>query len=401
MTRTALITLLTALLLVPITSVAEGKKARAAQECANADLDATKDNLPEIRTAILCLHNKVRAEHGLPALRENTRLRKAALGHSKDMVKDRFFEHTTPKGATMVDRILRSKYVRDDDGWALGENLAWGTGSFGTPRGAVDNWMKSPGHRANLLRRSYRDVGIGVVIGVPVSDGHRRHLHGRFRRPAVGLPKCAANLVAHMADVRPFRALHYDRDRVGGLQPVVAPPYDVIDAEQRAALVARSPHNVVEIDLPQGADPYAHAAEVFDAWRRDGILVRDDEDALWALEQDYTGPDGRPAHPPRLLRARGGRGLRARPHPPARAHASRPEGGPAAAHARHPREPLPHLLALRRPGRGGVGRARAAPAGRAVGRGDRRGRHRAPAVARRRPRGGRRRSARRWPTPSC
>ena len=96
-----------------------------------------------------------------------------------------------------------------------------------------------------------------------------------------------------MADVRAFRALHYDRDRVGGLQPVVAPPYDVIDAAQRAALVERSPYNVVEIDLPQGDDPYAHAAEVFARWRDDGIVVRDAEPALWALEQDYTGPDGR------------------------------------------------------------------------------------------------------------
>jgi len=96
-----------------------------------------------------------------------------------------------------------------------------------------------------------------------------------------------------MPRVHPFRALHYDRDRVGGLQPVVAPPYDVIDAAQRAALVDRSPYNVVEIDLPQGDDPYARAAEVFERWRADGILVRDDEPALWALEQDYTGPDGR------------------------------------------------------------------------------------------------------------
>ena len=96
-----------------------------------------------------------------------------------------------------------------------------------------------------------------------------------------------------MADVQPFRALHYARDRVGGLQPVVAPPYDVIDASQRAALLDRSPYNVVEIDLPQGDDPYAHAAEVFARWRDEGILVQDDEPAVWALEQDYTGPDGR------------------------------------------------------------------------------------------------------------
>lgn len=96
-----------------------------------------------------------------------------------------------------------------------------------------------------------------------------------------------------MAHVEPFRALHYDLDRTGGLQPVVAPPYDVIDAGQRAELLTRSRHNVVEIDLPQAdGDPYAHAADVFDRWQREGVLVRDDEPALWALEQDYTGADG-------------------------------------------------------------------------------------------------------------
>jgi uncharacterized protein (DUF1015 family) len=99
-----------------------------------------------------------------------------------------------------------------------------------------------------------------------------------------------------VADIQPFRALHYDLTRVGGLQPVAAPPYDVIDADGRAALLARSRHNVVEIDLPQsrdGGDPYAHAAETLTAWREDGILVRDEAPALWALAQDYTGPDGR------------------------------------------------------------------------------------------------------------
>jgi uncharacterized protein (DUF1015 family) len=94
-------------------------------------------------------------------------------------------------------------------------------------------------------------------------------------------------------DIRPFRALRYDVATVTEPRLVVAPPYDVIDAEQRAELVERSPYNVVEIDLPQGDDPYAHAADVFERWQREGILVRDDEPALWALEQDYTGPDGR------------------------------------------------------------------------------------------------------------
>jgi uncharacterized protein (DUF1015 family) len=95
-----------------------------------------------------------------------------------------------------------------------------------------------------------------------------------------------------MADVQPLRALHYDLTRAGALGEVIAPPYDVIDAAQRAALAARSPHNVVEIDLPSGEDPYAHAGELFEQWQRDGVLVRDDQPALWPLEQRYRGPDG-------------------------------------------------------------------------------------------------------------
>ena len=95
-----------------------------------------------------------------------------------------------------------------------------------------------------------------------------------------------------MADVEPLRALHYDLERTGGLQDVVAPPYDVIDADERVELEARSPYNVVRIDLPVGDDPYETAARQFTSWRSDGVIVRDEEPALWALEQDYTGPDG-------------------------------------------------------------------------------------------------------------
>ena len=95
-----------------------------------------------------------------------------------------------------------------------------------------------------------------------------------------------------MADVEPLRALHYDLERTGGLQDVVAPPYDVIDADERVELEARSPYNVVRIDLPVGDDPYETAARQFTSWRSDGVIVRDEKPALWALEQDYTGPDG-------------------------------------------------------------------------------------------------------------
>ncbi|HUE28127.1 MAG TPA: DUF1015 family protein [Solirubrobacteraceae bacterium] len=96
-----------------------------------------------------------------------------------------------------------------------------------------------------------------------------------------------------MAEIQPLRALHYNLQKTGGLQDVVAPPYDVIDAAQRAELEARSPYNIVRIDLPQGDDPYDAAADQLAEWRQEQVIVQDAEPALWALEQDYTGPDGR------------------------------------------------------------------------------------------------------------
>jgi uncharacterized protein (DUF1015 family) len=98
---------------------------------------------------------------------------------------------------------------------------------------------------------------------------------------------------ALMADVQPLRALRYDPSVAGALSNVVAPPYDVIDSDQRAGLLARSPFNVVAIDLPQGEpNPYAVAEQLFESWQLQGAIVRDEEPALWAHTQDYTGPDG-------------------------------------------------------------------------------------------------------------
>jgi uncharacterized protein (DUF1015 family) len=96
-----------------------------------------------------------------------------------------------------------------------------------------------------------------------------------------------------MADVQPLRALHYDPAVAGPLEDVVAPPYDVIDASQRAELVERSPFNVVAVDLPHGEpDPYANARELFESWQLQGALARDSEPAVWAHTQEYSGPDG-------------------------------------------------------------------------------------------------------------
>src|SRR3954452_24307150 len=98
-----------------------------------------------------------------------------------------------------------------------------------------------------------------------------------------------------MAEVKPLSALHYNLAAVPSLADVTAPAYDVIDARQRAALLTRSPLNVVEIDLPESpgdGDPYEHAAETLEAWTLDGVLTADREPTIWALAQDYATPDG-------------------------------------------------------------------------------------------------------------
>src|SRR3954467_12910559 len=97
-----------------------------------------------------------------------------------------------------------------------------------------------------------------------------------------------------MADVQPLRTLRYDLAAVGSLDAVAAPPYDVIDPPLRAQLAAKSPFNVVEVDLPKanGGDPYLHAQTTMEAWLQEGIVRREREPAMWAMTQDYTGPDG-------------------------------------------------------------------------------------------------------------
>ncbi len=154
------------------TSAAKKTKAKAAAiTCQNTTLLPSAENLELVREAILCLHNQIRAGKGLPTLRDNAKLRKAALSHSNTMVVEGYFDHTSPSGATFVDRILSAKYAKRNDAWTLGENLAWGTGDLSTPAGVMQSWMNSAGHKANILKSAYREVGIGIRLGVPADNG--------------------------------------------------------------------------------------------------------------------------------------------------------------------------------------------------------------------------------------
>jgi uncharacterized protein YkwD len=155
-------------LLVPAGAQARPEANTSQNACANTSLKPTRANLELVRDAVLCLHNRERARHGLPRLRENPLLRRAAERHTDNMVSERFFDHTSPSGSTMVERIRRTGYTKRARSWALGENIAWGSGSLATAAQIHRSWMKSAGHRANILQRSFREIGIGIESGLPV-----------------------------------------------------------------------------------------------------------------------------------------------------------------------------------------------------------------------------------------
>jgi uncharacterized protein YkwD len=83
------------------------------------------------------------------------------------MARRNFFSHVTPGGADLGDRLRRAGYGRPGAGWRAGENLGWGTGPRATPAALVAAWLASPEHRRNMLRRSYRELGVGVARGEP------------------------------------------------------------------------------------------------------------------------------------------------------------------------------------------------------------------------------------------
>jgi uncharacterized protein YkwD len=101
--------------------------------------------------------NAERALHGCSTLRVDSRLRTAAYAHSKDMRVRHYFEHNSLDGRTPWDRIKAAGY-----GNPGAENIAMG---YANAKAVVDGWMKSPGHRANILNCSLKAIGIGVEYG--------------------------------------------------------------------------------------------------------------------------------------------------------------------------------------------------------------------------------------------
>lgn len=114
----------------------------------------------------LCLVNHVRAAHGVPRLRLDPRLERVARRHSRDMVRNRYFSHTSPDGRSSSDRIAASGWLRGRKHWAVGENIAWRSGAA-RPSAIVGDWLNSPPHRRIMLSRRYRVAGIGIAARTP------------------------------------------------------------------------------------------------------------------------------------------------------------------------------------------------------------------------------------------
>jgi len=131
--------------------------------CPDANLQPSPHDLELVRAATLCLVNRERARHDEAPLRWNDHLIRSAQNHTHSMAFGDYFGHAGPGGQTPLSRMKRTGYVsRRGVGYEVGENIAWGSLWLGTPKAIVAGWMRSPGHRANILDRRFRDTGIGV-----------------------------------------------------------------------------------------------------------------------------------------------------------------------------------------------------------------------------------------------
>ena len=138
--------------------------AASAKVCHHTGADPNDVALEKVQTATLCLINNRRRKRGIPRVSENRRLDLASMRHARAMARNNFFEH-----GDYVGRIKRADYLDGAGSWTVGENIAWGAGPYATPAAIVRMWMDSPPHRANILSRRFREIGIGIARGTPSS----------------------------------------------------------------------------------------------------------------------------------------------------------------------------------------------------------------------------------------
>jgi uncharacterized protein YkwD len=151
----------------PAPFTAETTKGRkGGPHCKDENIAVTEATRSRAEAAAVCLVNKRRARRGIRHLKNNSTLYSAAQSHASDMVQNHYFSHTSKGGTAPAGRATAAGYTKKPK-WQVGENIAWGSGTLSTPAAIVQAWMDSPGHRENLLRRSFREAGLAIALGTP------------------------------------------------------------------------------------------------------------------------------------------------------------------------------------------------------------------------------------------
>lgn len=159
-----------ALLVVPGGALAVDIAVPADGGCTAATVVPVGDAMrPAAAEAVRCLLNAERARRGLREVVPSALLTRAAVFHSADMVRRRYFAHVTPNGMTLRSRVTRAGYRGFGNRRALvAETLGFGTDMFATPAQLVADLMRSAEHRAIILDKRYRDIGVGLALGAPL-----------------------------------------------------------------------------------------------------------------------------------------------------------------------------------------------------------------------------------------
>jgi uncharacterized protein YkwD len=122
--------------------------------------------LSEKEKKTFVLHNEIRKEHKLATFCVHSKLQEAARAHSKDMIRRDYFSHNTKGRSSFDERLVRFGYdAKGYDYYRVGENIALGSDSDGTPESRMRSWMRSDGHRHNILNEEFREIGVGTRTG--------------------------------------------------------------------------------------------------------------------------------------------------------------------------------------------------------------------------------------------
>jgi uncharacterized protein YkwD len=142
--------------------IGASKPAAAAHASTKQARPASRVRLNALEGGVLASINSMRAQHGLRALRASAPLSNAAAQHSREMAAKGYFAHESANGAAFWKRVQHF-YAQGSYGhWTIGENLLWSSPDIDAA-GALDMWMKSPPHRANLLDKGWREIGLSAV----------------------------------------------------------------------------------------------------------------------------------------------------------------------------------------------------------------------------------------------